>query len=44
MEDFVIMDVTTGDTMGVVFETIDEADKWIEEQDIPGKYLIAERE
>ena len=44
MEDYIIMDITNGDTVGRVFETRKEAEAWIEEQDIPEKYEIIERE
>ena len=44
MKDYIIMDVTNGDVVGGVFETWDEAQEWIERQDIPEKYEIIERD
>lgn len=43
MTDYIIMDITNGDTVHRVFETIEEAQDWIKEQDIPEKYEIIKR-
>lgn len=41
--DYVIMDITNGDLVGSVYEIYKEAQEWIDEQDIPSKYDIIER-
>lgn len=43
MNDFVIMNITNGNLEGGVFETREEAEEWIKEQDFPEMYEIIER-
>ena len=42
--DYVIMNITTGELVGKVFEEVEDATMWIEEQDIPEIYQIIERD
>ena len=41
--DYIIMDITNGKTVGSVFETREEAEEWIENQDEAHRYEIIER-
>lgn len=40
---FVIMDISTGDFVGRVFRTVEEANEWIADQDMPEKYRVIEK-
>lgn len=44
MKDYVIMDITCGDLVGSVYETYEEAEEWINNQDYPSKFEIIERD
>lgn len=43
-KDYIITDITNGDTVGNIFETREKAEEWIKNQDIPERYEIIERE
>lgn len=43
-EDFVIMDITTGNLEGGVFEQREDAEEWIKNQDNEFNYQIIKRD
>lgn len=44
MIDYVIMNVTNGNLVGDVYETREEAEEWIENQEVPEMYDVIERD
>lgn len=44
MTDYVIMNISSGDMVGDVFETREEAENWIKDKDIPENYEVIERD
>lgn len=44
MKDYVIMNVFTGDLVGSVYDSIEEAEEFINEQDIPEQFKIIQRD
>jgi len=40
MKDYVIMNVFTGDLVGSVYESIEDAEEWTNNQDVPKQFEI----
>lgn len=44
MKDYVIMNIACGDLVGSVYESIEDAEEWINNQDVPEQFEIIERD